>query len=273
MIFFEDTGRHMSDANIRTAELASPSQAPLYRRIYLELRHRIMSGEYPDRSFLPSEFETAREFNVSRITAKRALNEVAADGLCVRRRGQGSRVTFKPSSGPLRSDAQGLLDIFSDLNLETEGFVLEFDYRPASTSIARTMRLAEGDEVQRSVRTRHFDGRPLSYLTTYVPAELGRLYSRDNLIRQAPLTLLEKSGINVAGADQTMTAELADAAKARGLDVSLGAPLLRISRKVFDLESRVVEYIVGHYRPDQYQYHMSLNRVSDGERISWSAAG
>ena len=153
-------------------------QTPLYQQIYLLIRDRIMSGEYPHRSSLPSEHAAAEMFGVSRITAKRALNEVAAEGLCVRKRGQGSRVTYRPSGGPLRSDAQGLLDVFADMNLHTEGQVLEFDYRLAGHRIAAILEIDEATEVQRSVRTRRLDGKPLSYLTTYVPADLGRRYQR-----------------------------------------------------------------------------------------------
>ena len=51
---------------------------PLYRQIYLLIRDRIMNGEYPNQSLLPSEKEVANLFGVSRITAKRALNEIAA---------------------------------------------------------------------------------------------------------------------------------------------------------------------------------------------------
>ena len=230
-----------------------------------------MSGEYPHRSLLPSEHEAAKMFGVSRITAKRALNEVAAEGLCVRKRGQGSRVTYRPSGGPLKSDAQGLLDAFSDMNLHTEGQVLEFDYRPAGHRIATILEIDDTTEVQRSVRTRRLNGKPLSYLTTYVPADLGRRYERDHLIHQAAVTLLEKTGVEVATAKQTITSTLAEAVAAEALEIKQGAPLLRISRIVRDREDRVVEYIVGLYRPDQFQYDMLLSRVSNGIRQSWAA--
>jgi GntR family transcriptional regulator len=246
-------------------------QTPLYQQIYLLIRNRIMSGEYPDRSLLPSEHQAAKLFNVSRITAKRALNEVAAEGLCVRKRGQGSQVTYRPSTGPLKSDTQGLLDVFSDMNLRTEGQVLEFDYRPADKRIADVLGIEERTEVQRSVRTRRLENKPLSYLITYVPADLGRRYERDHLVHQAPITLLEKTGVEVAHAAQTITASLAEAVSAEALEVKQGSPLLRISRVVRDHDDRVVEYIVGLYRPDQFQYCMSLTRVDDGMRQSWTS--
>ena len=229
-----------------------------------------MNGEYPDQSLLPSEHKLANLFGVSRITAKRALNEVAAEGLCIRRRGHGSQVTYNPAGGPLKSDTQGLLDIFSDLYLRTEGQVLEFSYAPAGKRIAEVLEIDESAEVQRSIRTRRLDGKPLSYLTTYVPADLGRHYDRGHLVHQAAVTMLEKTGVEVANAEQSITATLAEAMAAEALEIKQGAPLLRISRIVRDHDNRVVEYIVGLYRPDQFQYSMSLLRVDDGIRQFWT---
>jgi GntR family transcriptional regulator len=245
-------------------------QPSLYQQIHLLIRDRIMNGEYPDQSLLPSEHELANLFGVSRITAKRALNEVAAEGLCIRRRGHGSHVTYNPAGGPLKSDTQGLLDIFSDLYLRTEGRVLEFSYAPAGKRIAEVLEIDESAEIQRSTRTRRLDGKPLSYLTTYVPADLGRRYDRGHLVHQAAVTMLEKTGVEVANAEQSITATLAEAIAAEALEIKQGAPLLRISRIVRDRDNRVVEYIIGLYRPDQFQYSMSLLRVDDGIRQFWT---
>ena len=59
------------------------SPTPLYHQVYLVLRNGILNGDYPDGSLLPGEQETTILFGVSRITAKRALNDLAAEGfLC-----------------------------------------------------------------------------------------------------------------------------------------------------------------------------------------------
>lgn len=245
------------------------ARPPLYQQIYLKIRDRIITGEYADQSLLPTESEAAELFGVSRITVKRALNEIAADGLCVRKRGQGSRVTYKMAGAPLRSDAQGLLDALSNAEISSEGKILEFDYRPAGTHIAEIFAVEATAKMQRSVRTRYHEGKPLSYLITYVPADLGRCYESHHLIDQAVLTLLEKNGVEVAKADQTISATLAEAVTAEALEVKQGAPLLRIRRIVRDKTNRVVEYIVGLYRPDNFQYSMSLSRLDDGSRQFW----
>lgn len=246
------------------------SQSPLYQQIYLVMRDRILSGEYPDQSLLPSENELVAQFGVSRITAKRALNELSTEGLCDRKRGKGSQVTYRPATAPLKTDVQGLLDYLFQMNMATEGFVLSFDYIAASAEIAKVMKIEAGTEIQRSIRVRHLDGTPFSYLTTYVPGDLGRVYTREHVASQAVLTVLEKTGVQVANAEQTITATLAGAKAAESLQVKLGSPLLRIVRVVFDRENRVVEYIIGLYRPDQYQYQTLLSRVSTGDAVSWS---
>lgn len=243
---------------------------PLYQQIYLLIRDRIITGEYPDQSLLPTEDEAAKLFAVSRITVKRALNEIAADGLCIRKRGQGSRVTYKLAGAPLKSDTQGLLDALSDAKISSAGEILEFDYKPAEARIAAILGVDENVEVQRSVRVRYHEGKPMSYLTTYVPADLGRRYESHHLLDQAVLTLLEQTGVEVTSADQNISATLAAAVGAEALEVKQGAPLLRIRRIVRDRDNRVVEYIIGLYRPDSFQYSMSLSRINDGSRQFWS---
>jgi len=253
--------------------IKSRSDASLYKQIHLTIRSRILNGEYPDQSVLPGEIELSRQFGVSRITAKRALNELAAEGLCSRKRGFGSLVTFNPSTGPLQANAQGLMDFVAKVNQKTEGVMLELDYLPASSEIAEIMQIATGTEIQRTVKIRYFDGKLFSYLTTCIPADIGKLLNSDDLGNVAALTLLEQQGIKIAHAEQTITSTLADTTVAEALDINPGAPLLRVTRIVFDSSMRVVEYIIGLYRPDRFEYRMLLSRVSEGGVNSWTPLG
>ena len=259
------------DTNSVSSVIENRSDASLYKQIYLILRSRILNGEYSNQSVLPGEMEMARQFGVSRITAKRALNDLAAEGLCIRKRGIGSIVTFKPSTGPLQADVQGLLEFLSHVNLNTKAVMLSLEYLPASEKISEILKIPRGTEIQRSTRMRVFEDKPFSYLDTYVPADLGRSMDQSGLGTRAALTLLEDQGVKVKNAEQTITATLADTSIAEALEVSPGSPLLRITRVVFDEKSRVVEYIIGLYRPDRFEYRMMLSRVSDGDTYSWAS--
>jgi GntR family transcriptional regulator len=149
---------------------------------------------------------------------------------------------------------------------------LSFEYRAAGEDVARALGLLPGDEVQRAVRVRSLEGEPFSHLTTFVPAGIGRSFTADEMSHIPLLQLLERCGVVVSSARQTITATLADPEVAPRLSVDVGSALLRISRVVYDQDGRAVEYITGLYRPDRYQYDMNLERVHGAEARQWSPA-
>lgn len=245
---------------------------PLYHQIYTILRDEIVNGGYANGDILPSELELTHAYGVSRVTAKRALNELAADGLVSRERGRGTVVRYEAPTAPVRSSVEGLIENLLQMGLKTSVRLISFDYLPASDRVARALGCDAGEEVQRAVRVRSLEGEPFSHLTTHVPAAIGRSYSRGDLASLPLLGLLERCGVIVSSARQTLTATLADARIAPLLDVQVGAPLLRISRTVYDQDGSAVEHITGLYRPDRYQYQMMLNRTWGGDRKIWSPA-
>jgi GntR family transcriptional regulator len=246
---------------------------PLYHQIYMILRNKILNREYVEGDLLPSEEQTSRAFDVSRITAKRALNDLAEEGLVVRERGRGTRVVHRSVTPPLKANVEGMLENIMAMGLETEVSLLAFDYLPASEAVAAALACSTDDIVQRAVRVRRLEGEPFSHLVTSVPADVGRSYSQEDLATTPLLTLLERSGVEVSRADQTLSATAADAEVAGLLDVELTAPLLRIQRIVYNQQNRPVEFITGLYRPDRYQYRMNLSRIqADKGQKSWSSS-
>lgn len=243
---------------------------PLYHQIYLILRNQIVGGAFPSGSLLPSEQDLTQDYGVSRITAKRALNELAAEGLVSRERGRGTVATYEPPQAPISSSVEGLIENLLQMGLRTEVTLLSFDYRAAGDEIARALGVPSDEEVQCAVRVRSLDGEPFSHLTTYVPADIGKSFTQDDMSQIPLLQLLERCGVVVSSARQTITATLADPEIAPCLNVDVGAALLRISRIVYDQEGRAVEYITGLYRPDRYQYDMNLARVEGATAREWS---
>lgn len=245
---------------------------PLYHQIFLVLRSQIIEGRLAPGALVPGEEELARQFNVSRITARRALAELAAEGLVIRGRGRGTHVTPRGAPAPVRAGVEGLLENLLSMGLKTKVSLVDFGYEPASPDVAAALQVEPGEEVQHAVRVRSLEAGPFSYLTTYVPADIGRQFSRKDLAQEPMLLLLERSGVQISGADQTIAATLADTRVAPALQTVVGAPLIRINRTVHDQAGRPVEYIVGLYRPDRYQFRMSLDRVKGEESNTWSAS-
>lgn len=246
-------------------------KTPLYHQIYLILKGQITDGVYGTDARLPSEQDLTERFGVSRITAKRAMDELAAEGLVVRERARGTRVIYQPPAAPVASSVEGLLENLIAMGLETRVKLQEFAYLPAPNSVAEALEIESGAEVQRAVRVRYLDDAPFSHLTTYVPGAIGRQFSADELSSLPLLSLLERCGVTVDSASQTISATLADHIVAQCLDTDPGAALMKISRVVRDQTGLPVEFITALYRPDRYQYRMSLSRVQGEREKRWAA--
>jgi GntR family transcriptional regulator len=249
---------------LNATALAQKSPVPLYHRLYVILRERITNGVHPIGSVLPSEADITEAFNVSRITAKRALDELAAEGLVERTRGRGTTVTRRVpaliTARPITASIDGLLENLGTIGRETSVQVIEFGYSVPPDFVRQQLALAPGATAQRAVRVRSLDGEPLSQSTTFVPEKIGRAYRAKDLATTPLIDLLERTGIVVGTAEQSLSATVADTLTAPRLKVGVGMPLLLMKRCVSDINAEPVQYIEILYRPDRFEYRMSLTR-------------
>ena len=83
--------------------LSKDLPTPLYFQLYRLLKNGILDGTFINGSQLPTEGQLSEEFGVSRITSKRAMDELAREGLVERQRGRGTHVTHEPTAAPMES--------------------------------------------------------------------------------------------------------------------------------------------------------------------------
>lgn len=245
---------------------------PKYHRIYLVLREQLGEGRFVDG--LPGELALMAQFGVARVTIRRALEQLAAEGLISREPGRGTRPldlasSNTPETSGRRAQLTGLLENLVSMGLKTSVKVLEVRGISASESVASALQVAIGSEVQKAVRVRSTREGAFSHITTYVPQSLASSFGRRELSRKPILLLLEESGVKVGRAYQTISARLADAAVAQHLDVSVGTALLAVRRLIHDENDRPVQWLHGLYRPDRYEYQMELSRVGSIDAKVW----
>jgi GntR family transcriptional regulator len=237
------------------------------RRIYLLLRERILNGALEPGSRLPGELSIAAEYGISRVTVRRALDTLARDGLIDRRPGSGTFVREGNSVQPIVADLSNVLSHLVEMGRRTSVRLLSFAYVNPPESVAGSLGLESGERTQRSIRVRLIDGAPFSYLVTHVPERIGVTYSEADLASTPLLGLLERSGIVVNEASQSIGATLAGPDVAEALGLEIGSPLLSLTRVVWDPSSKGVEHLHALYRPDRYSFHMDLVRTgADGAR-------
>ena len=246
---------------------------PKYHQIYLVLREQLHEGRFAQG--LPSEIVLSREFGAGRVTVRRALEQLANEGLITRRAGRGTHpapAPVEPKAASGRRGAKGmsgLLENIVSMSLRTSVKVIEVRTIHASHSVADALQIPFGAMVQKAVRRRSSKLGPVSHITTYVPDELARRFGRKDLLRKPILRLIEESGVEMGRARQTVSARQADAVVARELEVAVGTALLAVHRLVFDVHDKPVQWLHGLYRPDRYEYQMDVSQVGSVDaRIS-----
>ncbi|WP_210495542.1 GntR family transcriptional regulator [Microvirga antarctica] len=245
------------------------SPIPLYHRIYVILRERIVNGTYKVGQTLPSEAELMERFGVSRITARRALDELSLEGLVDRVRGRGTQVSAgaAPRVGgvPIIAGIDGLMANLSIIGQQTTVEVFEFAYVVAPDTVATEMQLGPTDLVQRAVRVRSLADGPFSMSTTFVLERIGRTYTQEELVAIPLIDLITRAGTAIGHVKQSITAALADEISAQRLGVQPGSPLLKLRRVFYDADNRPVDYVEIFYRPDRFEYRMTLSRGADNK--------
>ncbi|MBI1392755.1 MAG: UTRA domain-containing protein [Alphaproteobacteria bacterium] len=244
--------------------------APLHLQVREAIQSSIANGAYPQGSVLPGEHDLAQSFDVSRITVKRALNDLAIAGQVRRLRGRGTIVTGGPGNAVVRGSFSTLMENLRKMGVETEVELLSVERIAPSEHIIDALDLEPGEKVERAARLRRLNKTPFSYLITYVPLDISDLYTDDELAKTPLLTLLDRSGASPTAAEQVITAVAADDVIARGLEVTPGSPLLKIFRVMKDKNDRPVQAIEAHYPPDRFHYHMRLTRHRDDDGDRWS---
>jgi GntR family transcriptional regulator len=203
------------------------SRSLRYLDVAAGLRDRIGAGAYPPGQLLPSEAELAADHDVSRVTIRKALGQLKAEGLVDSRQGFGWYAT----ASPLPQSLTELRTIEAQIRAAGQTparRVLTFAFIPAPPRAAEVLGATTVLEV---TRLNLADDRPFARVTVWVPEALGGDLSRKAVEHQP---LYDVLGIALGGATQTITAVGASSVDAGLLGVPLGSPLLRCERITAD---------------------------------------
>ena len=235
------------------------ARVPLYHQLYSVLRGAILDGTIPYNAKMPTEQQLAGTFDVSRITAKRAMDELAGEGLVARFRGKGSLVTYQYQPQPVRAPLVGMLENLVEMGKHSIVRVVSVENVVPPAEIREILVLGDGGTAHKLVRVRsNENGEPFAY---YVSWTLGitRGFTKSTLEKTPRLDVIQDNGISLTKVEQVLSAENATAQMARDLDTEPGAALLSIRRLSYNEDDVVVDVLDGLYNPARFQYAMELS--------------
>lgn len=231
---------------------------PLYHQIFLQLRDEIVSGARGRGTLLPSEQDLSALFGVSRITARRVLDDLAAQNFVERKRRVGTTVIFNSPIKSIEANIDTALDSLLKLGHATQVRVLQVAVEPVPLAITDALELPAGTPVLRAVRIRTLDSIPLGYVLSYMPASFTAVVTQAALEKRPMLELLALAGHGAETAEQTIGAMVADTTMAEALEIEPRSALLRIQRTVHDKSGAPILLTFAHYRSDRFHIRLDL---------------
>jgi GntR family transcriptional regulator len=238
--------------------------APRYWQLAERLRQQIAAGRYPEGAQFPTEEALGREFGVSRITVRAALDRLATEGLLRRERGRGTFV----AAPPIEHDLGQLTDFAEDMaavGLRPASRVTHFAEEPVPEEVAVLLGVAPGTTITRIDRLRLADDEPLAFDRTYLPLRYGRLLDPEALATETILRQLEtRYDIPILSGRYTVEATIASGEVGEALRIAPGAPVLLLHRTSYTTGQAVVYYQQRHYRADRARYTLDLRRPGPG---------
>jgi GntR family transcriptional regulator len=214
------------------AELTTGAGVPLHRQLFLVLHDEIARGALAPGEPLPTEQTLCEQFGVSRITVRRALADLADEGLIERRQGVGSFVReHAPSRHLLASGSY--LDELRQTQFETEVDVVELDVRSAPRAVADQLGSPARALYVLRLRRERRTGEPLMVTEAWLPTDLADVITEANLARKPLYDLLSEAGVELDRVQHEITAEIAGPRNAQLLLTSIGSALLRLNRLAF----------------------------------------
>jgi len=213
------------------------------------IRDELHAGEAID-----SERELVQQLGVSRVTVRQAISDLVDEGLLERTQGRGTYVT-----GPQVNSQLHLMSFSREMRargLQPRTEVLSAETEPADERVAAGLQIAPGDEVVRLERIRLADDTPMAHEVGWYPSALfpDLLGHKLNFVYDL---LAERYGMTATHGEQNVSAESADADRARILGIARRAPLLVTERTTWAGDV-VVEYSVSWYRADRYRIHSTI---------------
>ena len=234
-------------------KLQSESSSPLYHQLMQRLAEDIERGTYPVGSKIPPEHQLEELYNVSRVTVRRALSELTAEGLLERKQGKGTFVSTPRISQDLKS-IHSFHDACKQNGFQSGTIVVHVREVESEASDVEELNLRNGDKILETLRIRTADGIPVVLEKNHF--SMAYSYLENENLSGSLYNILRDYGVEPKQATHDISMTFASESQAKLLDVEPGAPLMRLHEVVYDQKGRPLHNSLQLIRGDRFVFRI-----------------
>ena len=228
---------------------------PLYIQTKAIIKQRITAGTYPPNEIIPSEAELEDEFKVSRITIRKALEELFNEGYIERQRGKGTKVIEKRFI-----EEEIHIDKSFTEEMMQQGIVpgtksLVFGIIQANKKISKVLKIQENDSVYEIIRTRTGDNTPVVIFKSYIPTAKIDIAEEEIRINESLYKVLRDKKQDIKIKRETFEVLLSDEWSSSLLEIQKDTPLLKRSTVVLSKDGMPLVYTESFYNGNLYRHY------------------
>lgn len=233
--------------------LAAADARPIYSKVADGLAEAIGENMMEAHSHLPSERLLAEELQISRVTLRKAIDELVSAGLLTRR--QGAKTVVAKRLAKTLSKLTGFSEEMRARGMEPGARWLSRNLVLPTSTEMMALALHPGDKILRLTRVRLADHIPIAIERAAVPASI---LSTEDLVEESLYQTLRNLDAFPVRGIQRIRADVMTKADADLLESKIGAPLLIIERRCFLGDGRVVEFTETRYNAANYEFTTEL---------------
>ncbi|MDT2674598.1 GntR family transcriptional regulator, LSA1692 subfamily [Enterococcus dongliensis] len=232
-----------------------------FDQVSAEIEKRIHEGIYVSAQKLPSEYDLAKEFDCSRLTIRKAIDDLIKKNILVKHRGKGSYVMTQPKIQSGRSGLQGFTEAAKAYGKTSSTEVISFKkINEPADEIINALQLEEDTPIYELVRRRILDNEPMTVEKIYLSEYYVKGLTKEDFIGSLFQLLEEKT--EIAYSHQEVEAILVKSELSKLLDVPMGDPLLQVHSVTYALDATPIFYDISYYRSDRYIFKTTLTRYN-----------
>ncbi len=230
---------------------------PLYIQLKKLFKEKIEDGKWEINAKIPSERSLEQKYGVSRMTIRKALDDLKNEGILIRRQGSGTFVNDKKIEEKLVKLKGFTQDMLSRGLIPSTSVISTKEINP-DKEIRDKLKLNIGDKVFKLDRVRCANGKPMAFETAYLNAKYCPGILSKDLESSLYSILRNQYDLKLNNAEQTLEADIASEIYGELLDISEGDPVLILTRFTLNEENIPIEYVKSIYRGDKYKFKVIL---------------